>query len=41
LRLDGRVAGVGTAACGPGVREDLLVPVEEMEFGFRLEAVGV
>ncbi|EAQ93023.1 hypothetical protein CHGG_01258 [Chaetomium globosum CBS 148.51] len=41
LRLDGRVAGVGTAACGPGVREDLVVPVQEMEFGFRLEAVGV
>ncbi|KAL2271378.1 hypothetical protein VTJ83DRAFT_749 [Remersonia thermophila] len=41
LRLDGKVAGVGTAACGPGVREDLLVKVEEMEFGFCLEAVGV
>ncbi len=41
LRLDARVAGVGTAACGPGVREDLLVPVEEMEFGFCLEAVGL
>ena len=41
LRLDARVAGVGTAACGPGVRDDLLVPVEEMEFGFCLEAVGV
>ncbi|KAL1843856.1 hypothetical protein VTJ49DRAFT_7207 [Mycothermus thermophilus] len=41
MRLDGRVAGVGTAACGPGVREDLLVKVEEMEFGFYLEAIGV
>ncbi|KAK4031623.1 glycoside hydrolase [Parachaetomium inaequale] len=41
LRLDGRVAGVGTGACGPAVREDLMVPVEEMEFGFCLEAVGV
>jgi beta-galactosidase len=41
LRLDGRVAGVGTGACGPAVREDLMVPVEEMEFGFCLEPVGV
>lgn len=41
LRLDARVAGVGTGACGPAVREDLRVPVESMEFGFRLEAVGV
>jgi beta-galactosidase len=41
LRLDARVAGVGTGACGPDVREDLLVPVEEMRFGFCLEPVGV
>jgi beta-galactosidase len=41
LRLDGRVAGVGTGACGPAVWEVLLVPVEEMRFGFVLEAVGV
>ncbi|KAL2258159.1 hypothetical protein VTK26DRAFT_8643 [Humicola hyalothermophila] len=41
LRLDARVAGVGTGACGPGVREDLKVPVEEMRFAFRLEAIGV
>ncbi|KAL2161730.1 hypothetical protein VTH06DRAFT_8292 [Thermothelomyces fergusii] len=41
LRLDARVAGVGTGACGPGVREDLLVPVNEYEFGFLLEPVGV
>ncbi|KAK1757770.1 beta-galactosidase [Echria macrotheca] len=39
LRLDAKVAGVGTAACGPGVREDLLVRVEEMKFSFVLEAV--
>ncbi|KAK3933946.1 glycoside hydrolase [Diplogelasinospora grovesii] len=39
LRLDARVAGVGTAACGPGVREDKLVKVEEMKFSFMLEAV--
>lgn len=41
LRLDYKVAGVGTAACGPGVREDLLVKVEEMKFGFVLESVGL
>ncbi|KAK4214765.1 glycoside hydrolase [Rhypophila decipiens] len=40
LRLDARVAGVGTAACGPGVREDLLVKVEEMTFGFTLSALS-
>ncbi|KAL2180602.1 glycoside hydrolase family 2 protein [Thermothelomyces heterothallicus CBS 202.75] len=39
LRLDARVAGVGTGACGPGVREDLLVPAEDYEFGFLLEPV--
>ncbi|KAK4193170.1 beta-galactosidase [Podospora australis] len=37
LRLDADVAGVGTAACGPGVREDLLVRTEEIKFGFVLE----
>lgn len=37
LRLDAKVAGVGTAACGPGVREDLLVKVEDMRFTFDLE----
>lgn len=41
LRLDYKVAGVGTAACGPGVREDLLVKCEEMSFGFVLESVGL
>lgn len=40
VRLDAKVAGVGTAACGPGVREDLLAKVEEMKFGFVLEALG-
>ncbi|GAB1310662.1 Beta-galactosidase (Lactase) [Madurella fahalii] len=40
LRLDGRVAGVGTGACGPEVREDLMVGVEEMKFGFVLEGLG-
>lgn len=41
LRLDARVAGVGTAACGPGVRDDLLVKTEPVKFGFLLEPVGV
>ncbi|CAP60205.1 uncharacterized protein PODANS_1_5180 [Podospora anserina S mat+] len=39
LRLDHKVAGVGTAACGPGVREDLLVKVDrekEVKFAFNL-----
>ncbi|KAK1537553.1 glycosyl hydrolase family 2 [Colletotrichum paranaense] len=40
LRLDARVAGVGTAACGPNVREDLKVHVGEFKFGFVLERVG-
>ncbi|KAL8302828.1 hypothetical protein RB597_002955 [Gaeumannomyces tritici] len=40
VRLDAKVAGVGTAACGPGVREDLLVKVDELSFRFELERVG-
>jgi len=40
VRLDAKVAGVGTGACGPGVRGDLLVGVEGMRFGFVLEALG-
>ncbi|TDZ38991.1 Beta-galactosidase [Colletotrichum trifolii] len=40
LRLDARVAGVGTAACGPNVREDLKVHVGEFRFGFVLERLG-
>ncbi|KLU85807.1 hypothetical protein MAPG_04827 [Magnaporthiopsis poae ATCC 64411] len=40
VRLDAKVAGVGTAACGPGVKEDLLVKVEEVSFGFELERAG-
>ncbi|KAK4231087.1 glycoside hydrolase [Podospora fimiseda] len=43
VKLDAEVAGVGTAACGPGVREDLLVKVEEdgMKFGFVLKPMGL
>jgi beta-galactosidase len=37
FRLDAKVAGVGTAACGPGVREDLLVKTEEVSFNFLIE----
>jgi beta-galactosidase len=39
LRLDHRVAGVGSAACGPGPREDMLVRPREMGFRFVLEKV--
>ncbi|KAI9163135.1 putative beta-galactosidase [Paramyrothecium foliicola] len=38
LRLDVKVAGVGTGACGPAVRDDLMVKVEEQSFGFELES---
>lgn len=40
LNLSYKVAGVGTAACGPGVREDLQVKVQEEEFVFLLETVA-
>lgn len=41
LRLDARVMGVGTGACGPGVREDLQVKTDgEVKFGFVLERLG-
>ncbi|KAF7556049.1 hypothetical protein G7Z17_g1748 [Cylindrodendrum hubeiense] len=39
LRLDAKVAGVGSAACGPGVKEKDLVHVQEVTFGFRLEII--
>ncbi|KAH6975366.1 glycosyl hydrolases family 2, TIM barrel domain-containing protein [Ilyonectria sp. MPI-CAGE-AT-0026] len=39
LRVDAKVAGVGTAACGPGVREDLLVKTEETGFKFKIEHI--
>lgn len=38
-RLDVATAGVGTAACGPGVREEYSVKVEETNFEFLLESV--
>ncbi|KAJ1331846.1 evolved beta-galactosidase subunit alpha [Microdochium nivale] len=37
LNLSAQVAGVGSAACGPGVREDLLVKYADTEFEFVLE----
>jgi beta-galactosidase len=39
LRLDVGVAGVGTAACGPGVRDDMLVKCKEYKFTFQLESL--
>lgn len=39
LRLDVEVAGVGTGACGPAVREDLMVRCKDMSFGFELEYI--
>ena len=43
LRLDHAVAGVGTAACGPGPREDMLVKLEKgksFDFSFLLDVVA-
>ncbi|TPX18495.1 uncharacterized protein E0L32_011608 [Thyridium curvatum] len=40
LRLDAEVAGVGSAACGPGVKDGDLVRVREMGFAFVLDIVG-
>lgn len=39
LRLDARVAGVGTGACGPAVKEDFMVKTEDFAFEFLLEAL--
>ncbi|KAF4993770.1 hypothetical protein FGRMN_6244 [Fusarium graminum] len=38
LNLSPRVAGLGSATCGPGVREDLLVKVEPIVYEFVLES---
>ena len=38
-RVDAEVAGVGSAACGPGVRDEYQVKCREMEFEIRLETV--
>ncbi|KAL1878130.1 hypothetical protein VTK73DRAFT_8010 [Phialemonium thermophilum] len=41
LRLDARVAGVGTGACGPAVKEEFMVKTEDMNFSFVLQATGI
>jgi beta-galactosidase len=38
-RIDEAVAGVGSAACGPGVREEYQVKCGEVEFEVRFESV--
>jgi beta-galactosidase len=40
IRLDDRVAGVGTGACGPEVRDEHRVHVEPMDFAFRLDRLS-
>jgi beta-galactosidase len=37
LRLDAQVSGVGTTACGPGVRDEWMVKPDGMDFGFLFE----
>ncbi|KAK4943206.1 Beta-galactosidase (Lactase) [Elasticomyces elasticus] len=39
LRLDVDVSGVGTAACGPGIKDEDFVKCEEMEFEICLEPI--
>jgi beta-galactosidase len=41
LKLNAEVAGTGTAACGPGVREEFEVKCREMEFEFLLQPLGL
>jgi beta-galactosidase len=40
VRLDYQVAGVGTAACGPGPLEEHLVKVKDFTFGMLLEPIS-
>ncbi|KAK5194640.1 Beta-galactosidase (Lactase) [Exophiala xenobiotica] len=40
LRLDAEVSGLGTGACGPGIKDEDLVECEEMEFELVLEPVS-
>ncbi|KAM0162055.1 hypothetical protein ACHAPG_002072 [Botrytis cinerea] len=40
-RLDAEAAGVGSAACGPGVKEEFQVKCEEKEFAFVFEKIGI
>jgi beta-galactosidase len=41
VRLDDQVAGVGTAACGPGPMDEHLVKVQDITFGMLLEPVSL
>lgn len=41
LRLDVDVSGVGTAACGPGIKDEDYVKCEDMEFEMYLEPISV
>lgn len=38
-RLDAEAAGVGSAACGPGIKEEFQVKCDEKEFEFHFERV--
>lgn len=41
VRLDQQVAGVGTAACGPGPIDEHLISVKDIAFGMLLEPVSL
>ncbi|KAJ5165000.1 Glycoside hydrolase family 2 N-terminal [Penicillium coprophilum] len=41
VRLDDKVAGVGSAACGPGPMDEHLVKVQDMTFSMLLEPVSL
>lgn len=41
LKLDAEVAGVGTAACGPGVKDEFQVKCRETKFSFTLEKIEI
>jgi Beta galactosidase small chain. len=41
VRLDDQVAGVGTAACGPGPMDEHIVKVQDITFGMLLEPVSL
>ncbi|RAL64639.1 hypothetical protein DID88_001672 [Monilinia fructigena] len=40
-RLDAEAAGVGSAACGPGVKEEFQVKCDEKEFEFIFENIDI
>lgn len=41
LKLNAEVAGLGSAACGPGPKEEFQVKCREREFGFLFEKVQI